>query len=51
MDSSFKKEDILKAIEQAEANMSFEDINIKKIKNKEKKLRKDIKHGQDKRRD
>lgn len=45
MDKKFTEEDIKKALEQAEANMSFEDVEIPTLENeKAKVLRKDLKN-------
>ena len=43
MEMKYTKEDIKKALEQAEANMDFEDIVIEQLENsKQKVLRKDF---------
>ena len=45
MNDNFTDEDIKKALEQAEANMNFEEVELKEIeKEKPKVLRKDLKN-------
>ncbi|MBR6690372.1 MAG: hypothetical protein IKL65_03475 [Bacilli bacterium] len=51
MDKKFTEEEIEKALEQAEANMDFEEVIIPSLENdKAKVMRKDFNNGQNRRR-
>lgn len=50
MDKKYTEEDIKKALEQADANMDFEEVRIPSLENgKTKVLRKDLNHERNRR--